>query len=86
MRRNRRFRRHGRPCPSQPIFSSEAGAWFDFNGRIVRVFFGYRIVGEHVEGCEGAGGHDFAPEAVVAPIDGVGAVVFARRRSARSRR
>ena len=49
---------------------------FDFDGRIVRVFFGYRIVGEHVEGCEGAGGHDFAPEAVVAPVGGVGAIVF----------
>ena len=43
---------------------------------MVRVFFGYRIVGEHVEGCEGAGGHDFAPEAVVAPVGGVGAIVF----------
>ena len=49
---------------------------FDFNGRIVRVFFGYRIVGEHVEGCEGAGGHDFAPETVVAPFGGIGAIVF----------
>ena len=25
---------------------------------------------------EGAGGHDFAPEAVVAPVGGVGAIVF----------
>ena len=49
---------------------------FDFDGRIVRVFFCYRIVGEHVEGREGAGWHDFAPETVVAPIGGIGAVVF----------
>ena len=49
---------------------------FDFHRRVMRVFGGNRVIVMDTEGCERAFRHDFAPEAVVAPIDGVGAVVF----------
>ena len=42
----------------------------------MRVFGGDRVVVMDAERGERAFRHDFAPEAVVAPIDGVGAVVF----------
>ena len=49
---------------------------FDFHRRVMRVFGGNRVIVMDTEGCERAFRHDFAPEAVVAPVGGVGAIVF----------
>ena len=49
---------------------------FDFHRRVMRVFDGDRVDVMDAERGERAVRHDFAPETVVAPFCGIGAIVF----------